>query len=205
MVGLALAYMINLEDSLRSLFWNYCNMETSMVSVERCYAFTEIIQEAENIRDTDEESWPETGSIEFQNYYVKYRPTTELILKNLSFTIRDRERIGIVGRTGSGKSTLCLSLLRILEADSGKILIGGKDIAELGLQTLRSAITIIPQDPTLFEGTLKFNLDPYNKLSKEELMRAVQKAHLDQILKYEGDILNFAVRIFGDKVGTREW
>jgi ABC-type multidrug transport system fused ATPase/permease subunit len=195
MIGLALAYMINLEESLRSLFWNYCNMETSMVSVERCYEYTEIIQEAENVKDTDRESWPETGSIEFQNYYVKYRPTTELILKDLSFTIKGCERIGIVGRTGSGKSTLCLSLLRILEAHSGRIVIDGQDIAELGLQKLRSAITIIPQDPTLFEGSLKFNLDPYEKVSEEELMQAVQKSHLDQILKHDGDILNFMVRI----------
>eukprot|EP00826_Nyctotherus_ovalis_P059778 TRINITY_DN8343_c0_g1_i8.p2 TRINITY_DN8343_c0_g1~~TRINITY_DN8343_c0_g1_i8.p2 ORF type:complete len:200 (-),score=49.13 TRINITY_DN8343_c0_g1_i8:455-1054(-) len=195
MVGLALAYMINLEGSIRSLFWSYCNLETSMVSVERCYAFTEIIQEAESVRENDKAEWPRSGAIEFQNYYVKYRPTTELILKDLSFSIRDGERIGIVGRTGSGKSTLCLSLLRILEAHSGRILIDGENIAEIGLQKLRSAITIIPQDPTLFEGSLKFNLNPYGDLSDEEVMRAVQKANLDQILKYEGDILNFMVNI----------
>jgi len=195
MIGLALAYMINLEDSLGSLFWNYCNVETSMVSVERCYGYTEIIQEADNLKDTDKQSWPETGNIEFQNYYVKYRPTTELILKNLSFTIRDCERVGIVGRTGSGKSTLCLSLLRILEAHSGRIIIDGEDIAGIGLQKLRSAITIIPQDPTLFEGSLKFNLDPYEGVTEEELRQAVKKSHLDQIIKYDGDILNFAVTI----------
>lgn len=187
--------MINLEGSIRTLFWNYCNLETSMVSVERCYAFTEIIQEAENARESDKSEWPRTGAIQFQNYFVKYRPTTELILKDLTFSIRDRERIGIVGRTGSGKSTLCLSLLRILEAHSGRILIDGENIADLGLQKLRSAITIIPQDPTLFEGSLKFNLNPYGDLSDEEVMRAVQKANLDQILKYEGDILNFMVSV----------
>ena len=195
MLGLAFAYLINLEGSIRSLFWNYCNMETSMVSVERCYAFTNLIQEAPNTLDTDKESWPETGKIEFKNYFVKYRPNTEIILKNLSFTINNHEKIGIVGRTGSGKSTLCLALLRILEADSGQIFIDDEDISKIGLQKLRSSITIIPQDPTLFEGPLKFNLDPYGGNSDETLMQAIQKAHLDSILKYEGDILEFKVSI----------
>lgn len=205
MIGLALSYMLNLENDVTDLFWCYCMLETSMVSVERCYDYTHLIQEAANVKETDEESWPETGEIEFRNYSVKYRPDTEIILKNLSFVIKDCEKIGVVGRTGSGKSTLCLTLLRILEATTGQIIIDRKDIAEVGLQKLRSAITIIPQDPTLFEGTLKFNLDPYDKASKEELMDAVKKANLDRILKHEGDVLDCEVIGSKQTVGSRRW
>lgn len=205
MIGLALSYMLNLENDVTDLFWCYCMLETSMVSVERCYDYTHLIQEAPNVKEGDKENWPETGEIEFRDYSVKYRPNTEIILKNLSFAIRDCEKIGVVGRTGSGKSTLCLTLLRILEATTGQIIIDKKDIAEIGLQKLRSAITIIPQDPTLFEGTLKFNLDPYGKATKEELMDAVKKANLDRILKYEGDVLDCEVINKKQRVGTGEW
>jgi ABC-type multidrug transport system fused ATPase/permease subunit len=204
MVGLALSYMLNLENNIGDLFWCYCSLETNMVSVERCYDYTHLIQEAPNVKDSDKESWPETGEIEFSNYSVRYRPNTEIVLKNLTFSIRDCEKIGVVGRTGSGKSTLCLTLLRILEATEGKIIIDKQDIAEIGLQKLRSAITIIPQDPTLFEGTLKFNLDPYGRASKEELMDAVQKANLDRIIRHEGDVLEYEVQENGKNFSAGE-
>jgi len=193
MVGLALAYMMNLENSISSLFWNFCYLETSMVSAERCYEYTEILQEAPSNLETDREDWPTNGSIEFQNYSVRYRPETELVLKDLTFKIKDKEKIGVVGRTGSGKSTLCLTLVRILEAEKGKIIIDGCDISEVGLQKLRSNITIILQDPILFEGSLRYNLDPHGQYSEEILMKAIKKARLDKILKYENNILDFSV------------
>lgn len=118
-----------------------------------------------------------------------------MILKSLSFRIRDGEKVGVVGRTGSGKSTLCLSLLRIIEATAGSIVIDGEDIAEVGLQKLRSAVTIIPQDPTLFEGTLRFNLDPYLTATAERVTQAVQKANLHRILKHNGNVLDFKVDV----------
>eukprot|EP00826_Nyctotherus_ovalis_P036002 TRINITY_DN3149_c0_g1_i3.p3 TRINITY_DN3149_c0_g1~~TRINITY_DN3149_c0_g1_i3.p3 ORF type:complete len:147 (-),score=24.76 TRINITY_DN3149_c0_g1_i3:475-915(-) len=117
MVGLALSYMLNIEGSIGDLFCCYCDLETKMVSAERCYSYTHLIQEAPNVRENDEEDWPRSGKIEFRNYSVRYRENTEMALKSLSFRIRDGEKIGVVGRTGSGKSTLCLSLLRILEEE----------------------------------------------------------------------------------------
>ena len=99
MVGLALSYMLNLEADIRDLFWCYCYLETNMVSIERCYNYTNLIQEAPNVKDTDKENWPEKGEIEFKDYSVRYRPTTEIVLKNLTFSIRDCEKIGVVGRT----------------------------------------------------------------------------------------------------------
>lgn len=99
--------------------------------------------------------WPERGEIKFIDFFVKYRPNLDPVLRGLSVTFAAGEKIGIVGRTGSGKSTIMMSLLRILESFKGQILIDGKDIAKMSLDDLRSAITIILQDPCLFAGNLR--------------------------------------------------
>lgn len=104
--------------------------------------------------------WPEKGEIKFINYKVKYRPNLDLVLRGLTVTFQGGHKIGVVGRTGSGKSTIMMSLLRILEAYEGQIILDGKDISKISLDDLRSKITIILQDPCLFAGTLKENLDP---------------------------------------------
>jgi len=94
--------------------------------------------------------------------HLRYRPTTELVLKGLSFDVKAGTKVGVVGRTGAGKSTISMALSRIVELDQGQILIDGVDISQHDIQQLRSKITVIAQDPTLFTGTLKFNLDPFN-------------------------------------------
>jgi len=109
--------------------------------------------------------WPEKGQIKFENVILKYRPNTDIVLKDLSFTVEPGEKIGVVGRTGAGKSTISLSLSRIVEIVGGYIYIDGVDIRDVDLEVLRSKVTIIPQDPTLFTGTLRFNLDPEEKAS----------------------------------------
>ena len=106
---------------------------------------------------------------------MKYRPDTQIILKNLTLTIKSGEKIGVVGRTGSGKSTLCLCLFRILEPTFGKILIDDVDITKIGLSLLRDSITVIPQDPTLIEGTLRENLDPAGKFTDDEMTFNINK------------------------------
>ena len=119
--------------------------------------------------------WPSEGSIRFENYSVQYRPETEIVLKNLNFEIKPKEKIGIVGRTGSGKSTIALCLFRILEAKEGKIYMDDVDISQIGLKKLRSNITIIPQDPTLMEGSLKFNIDPLNNHTEQEIENVMRE------------------------------
>ena len=142
-----------------------------MVGLERCLAYTKIISERPEHMKIDEtlENWPFEGKIKFENYSVQYRPDTEIVLKNLNLEIEPKQKIGIVGRTGSGKSTIALCLFRILEAKEGKILIDDIDISEIGLNKLRSNITIIPQDPTLMEGSLRFNIDPLHKHTDKEI------------------------------------
>lgn len=100
---------------------------------------------------------------------MKYRPTTEPVLKNLCFEVPKGEKIGVVGRTGAGKSTICISLSRIVELFQGSIEIDGVDIAKIDLQKLREKVTVIPQDPTLFTGSLRFNLDPFETETNERI------------------------------------
>lgn len=123
-------------------------------------------------------AWPTTGTIQFEDYGLQYRKGLDWALKGISISIQDKEKVGIVGRTGAGKSSLALGLFRILEAVKGQICIDGINIAQIGLHELRSRITIIPQDPVLFSGSLRMNLDPFDTCSDEELWRALQLAHL---------------------------
>ncbi len=125
------------------------------------------------------------GNLEFKNYELKYWPETELVLWGLNFEVKAGEKIGIVGWTGAGKSTICLALCRIVEAHQGGIFIDGVDISTIELGYLRSKITIIPQDPTIFEGTLKFNLDPSGDNPDEEILRLINKACLTNLLTWD--------------------
>ena len=121
------------------------------------------------------DNWPQEGKIRFENYSVRYRPTTEIVLKNLNFQIEGNEKVGVVGRTGSGKSTICLCLFRILEPLEGTIYIDDVDITQIGLDILRKNLTIIPQDPCLMEGSLKYNIDPFNKSKDEDIISILKK------------------------------
>jgi len=123
-------------------------------------------------------SWPAQGRIVFDGVFLKYQKFGVAVLKNVSFSIEANEKIGIVGRTGSGKSTLLIALLRIVEICNGKITIDGIDISEIGLKDLRTKIAIIPQEPVLFVGTIRSNLDPFNKSTDEEIWKALKSVHL---------------------------
>jgi ABC-type multidrug transport system fused ATPase/permease subunit len=121
-----------------------------------------------------QENWPLSGKIEFLDYSVRYRPEMPIILKNLNFTVNSKEKVGVIGRTGSGKSTICNCIFRILEASSGQIQIDGKDISKVPLEILRQNITIIPQDPFIFNGTLKYNIDPLGYYSNEKIQSCLK-------------------------------
>jgi ABC-type multidrug transport system fused ATPase/permease subunit len=157
-------------------------MEKKMTKFERIKKTVEVESEKFDQGEKNE-SFGKEGRIEFKNYHLRYRPDTELVLQKLTFKIRAGEKIGIVGRTGAGKSTICLGLCRIIEADFGSIIIDGEDISNVELAHLRKNITIIPQEPTLFEGTLKFNLDPSGTASEEEILRLVKDAQLTKLLE----------------------
>ncbi|KAJ2467820.1 ATP-binding cassette glutathione S-conjugate transporter ycf1 [Coemansia sp. RSA 2337] len=126
--------------------------------------------------------WPETGEIEFRQYRLRYRPDLDLALNDLSFVVHNKEKIGIVGHTGTGKSLLTYALMRLVEADSGSIIIDGVDISTIGLHDLCSCISIIPQDPSLFEGTIRDNLDPTHKYTDDEVWAAIDACQIADLL-----------------------
>ncbi|KAF6731478.1 Canalicular multispecific organic anion transporter 1 [Oryzias melastigma] len=179
LVGLAISYALNITRNLNLLVRLSSELESSIVAVERITEYTQIENEAEWITDhRPPEKWPEEGRLQFINYKVRYRPGLDLVLHGITCDIASSEKIGIVGRTGAGKSSLTNCLFRIIEAADGRILIDDVDISTIGLHDLRNRLTIIPQDPVLFSGTLRMNLDPFDKFSDEELWKALELSHL---------------------------
>ncbi|KAL1970957.1 hypothetical protein VTN77DRAFT_2791 [Rasamsonia byssochlamydoides] len=178
--GLSLTYAVTFTENILWLVRLYAEAQQNMNSVERVKEYLEVDQEAQAIIPDSRPppGWPSQGSVQFIDYSTRYRPDLDLVLKNVSFTVLPGEKVGIVGRTGAGKSSLALALFRGLEAESGQILIDGIDISKIGLQDLRENITIVPQDPTLFTGTIRSNLDPFGLFSDEQIFTALRRVHL---------------------------
>lgn len=178
--GISLSYAISFTENILWLVRLYAMNEQNMNSVERIKEYLDVEQEAVAVVEDNRPatSWPSEGSVEFVNYTTRYREELDPVLRNVTFKIEPRQKVGIVGRTGAGKSSLALAIFRALEAETGKILIDGVDIGLMGLQDLRQAITIVPQDPTLFMGTLRSNLDPFGIFTDEEIFEALRRVHL---------------------------
>ena len=178
--GISLSYAIGFADNMLWLVRLYSENEQNMNAVERIKEYLDVEQEAEAIVEDNRppQNWPANGSVEFINYSTRYREELEPVLKNLTFKIEAHEKIGIVGRTGAGKSSLALAIFRALEATEGKILIDDIDIGQIGLRDLREAITIVPQEPTLFMGTIRTNLDPFDLHTDEEIFAALRRVQL---------------------------
>ena len=178
--GLALTYALTFTQNVLWLVRLYAANEQNMNAVERVQEYIDVQQEAPaRVPDTaPAANWPSHGSIQFIGYGTRYRSDLDLVLENVTFKIEAGEKIGVVGRTGAGKSSMALALFRGLEAEQGKIVIDDVDIGLIGLQDLREAITIVPQDPTLFTGTLRNNLDPFELFTDEEIFTALRKVQL---------------------------
>ncbi|KAF8985597.1 hypothetical protein BGZ46_003292 [Entomortierella lignicola] len=191
LVGLSLTYALSITQTLNWMVRQYTEIESNIVSVERLQEYVELKPEAPEIIEDNRptEDWPAEGRVEFVDYETRYRPGLELVLRGVNCSIRPHEKIGICGRTGAGKSSLTLSLFRIIEAVSGQILVDGKDISKLGLYDVRSRFSIIPQDPVLFAGTIRFNLDPLNTKSDQELWQALEDSYLkDYVTQMDGGL-----------------
>ena len=213
-IGLLLTYSIQLIEQLFDFMQRFGRLSKILVSLERCDNYTKIIQEKYPVLNTDKDlklypsydgkisTFISQGKINFTNYSLKYRPNTPLVLKNLNLEINPQEKIGVVGRTGSGKSTLCLCLFRLLEADEGSISIDDIDISKIGLEILRKNLTIIPQEPTLIEGTLRENVDPSENYSDEKIIEVLKEVGLDDFL--EGKNLEYKIENNGNNISIGE-
>ncbi|XP_016840836.1 multidrug resistance-associated protein 1 isoform X3 [Nasonia vitripennis] len=207
-VGLSISYALQITQTLNWLVRMTSDVETNIVAVERIKEYGETPQEAAwDIPENDpDKEWPSRGSVDFNDFKVRYREGLDLVLNGLTFSVNGGEKVGIVGRTGAGKSSLTLALFRIIEAAGGEILIDNINISKLGLHTLRSRLTIIPQDPVLFSGSLRLNLDPFNKCSDDDLWRALAHAHLKDFVQTLPNGLSHEVTEGGDNlsVGQRQ-
>ncbi|KAM6118909.1 ATP-binding cassette sub-family C member 3 isoform 2-T2 [Phoenicopterus ruber ruber] len=208
LVGLSVSYALQVTVSLNWMVRMTSELETNIVAVERIKEYSETETEAPWIIEgkSPPEDWPSKGELEFVNYSVRYRKGLDLVLKGLNLQVHGGEKIGIVGRTGAGKSSMTLCLFRILEAVKGEIKIDGVKISEIGLHDLRSRLTIIPQDPVLFSGTLRMNLDPFNKYSDEEIWKALELSHLKRFVSSQPSMLDYECSEGGENlsVGQRQ-
>ncbi|KAL3051996.1 hypothetical protein OYC64_002087 [Pagothenia borchgrevinki] len=184
LVGLSVSYALQVTMSLNWMVRMTSDLENNIVAVERVKEYSETKTEAPwEIEDKKPPAdWPMKGNVEFHDYSVRYREGLDLVLKNLTLSVKGGEKIGIVGRTGAGKSSMTLCLFRLLESAAGEITIDDVKISEIGLHDLRSKLTIIPQEPVLFSGTLKMNLDPFEKYSDEELWAVLEHCHLHKFV-----------------------
>ncbi|KAJ7527162.1 hypothetical protein O6H91_16G039700 [Diphasiastrum complanatum] len=208
MAGLAVTYGLNLNQRQSRWVLSLCKMENKIISVERIKQYTIIPSEAAFVIEGSRPSndWPLHGAIDMQDLQVRYSPRTPVVLHGVTCTFPAGKKIGVVGRTGSGKSTLIQALFRMVEPIKGRILIDGLDISTIGLHDLRSKLGIIPQDPTLFEGTVRANLDPLEDHSDLEIWEAVDKCQLGDVLRAKEDKLDSLVSENGENwsVGQRQ-
>ncbi|XP_044750660.1 probable multidrug resistance-associated protein lethal(2)03659 isoform X2 [Coccinella septempunctata] len=180
-VGLAITQAIGLTGMFQWGMRQWSELENQMTSVERVVEYTEVEKEPILNKSESPETWPKNGEIEFRNVFLKYSPSAPYVLKNLNFTVHPMEKIGIVGRTGAGKSSL-ISALFLLTDIEGQILIDGIDTKKITLESMRSKISIIPQEPVLFSGTLRKNLDPFDDYDDEKLWDALDNVELKKVV-----------------------
>ncbi|KIX09957.1 uncharacterized protein Z518_01038 [Rhinocladiella mackenziei CBS 650.93] len=182
MVGLAMSYALQITQSLNWIVRQTVEVETNIVSVERVLEYANLPSEAPDIifRSRPSIGWPAHGQITIKDYSTRYREGLDPVLKDISLSIKSREKIGVVGRTGAGKSSLTLALFRIIEPITGSISIDGLNTSTIGLLDLRRRLAIIPQDAALFEGTIRDNLDPRHVHDDTELWSVLEHARLKE-------------------------
>ncbi|KIW72199.1 hypothetical protein PV04_00411 [Phialophora macrospora] len=177
LAGFALSFALGLSEGVIWFLRQYSNVELDMNATERIVEYSNITIEDQGGVDAPA-AWPTEGNLEVNDLVVSYAPDLPPVLHGLTFSVARNQRVGVVGRTGAGKSSLTLALFRFLEARSGSIHIDGVDISKIKLYDLRSRLAIIPQDPVLFSGTVRSNLDPFDQQTDEELREALARVHL---------------------------
>lgn len=194
-LGLILSYAMNITGMLTWMVRQSVEAENYMNSVERSAFYTEHLpaEAPYNVPEVDdaavEKNWPQRGEVRFENVAMRYREGLPLVLDHINAVIQPGEKVGVVGRTGAGKSSMMIGLFRLVEACDGQIKIDGVNIRTLGLEQLRSHMAIIPQDPVLYSGTIRSNLDPFGNYTDDQLWAVLRKSFLyDAIVSMDGKL-----------------
>lgn len=184
-IGMAMSYGLSLNMSLVMSIQNQCTLVNYIISVERVNQYMHLPSEAPIVieKNRPPTNWPNVGKVDIQDLQIRYRPDTPLVLRGVTCTFQGGHKIGIVGRTGSGKTTLIGALFRLVEPVGGKIVVDGIDISTVGLHDLRSRFGVIPQDPTLFNGTVRYNLDPLCQHTDQEIWEVLGKCQLREAVQ----------------------
>lgn len=203
-IGLVLIYATQVTQYLGFTVRSITEMEGQMSSVERAnYYRRDLPQERpDEVEGAVSKSWPATGNIVFENVEMRYRDGLPLVLKGVNLSINGGEKVGVVGRTGSGKSSLMIALLQMVDIAGGSITVDGVDLASVGLNDVRKRMTIIPQDPVMFSGTIRFNLDPFGEYSDAQVWDALEKSHLKNFVAGLDEGLDAEVTEYGENLSA---
>ncbi|KNA13623.1 hypothetical protein SOVF_112630 isoform A [Spinacia oleracea] len=184
-MGLLLSYALNITGLLTGVLRLASLAENNFNAVERVGTYIDLPSEAPPVIESNRPppGWPSSGSIKFKDVVLRYRPELPPVLHGVSFTVHPSDKVGIVGRTGAGKSSMLNALFRIVELERGMILLDDCDVAKFGLTDLRKVLGIIPQAPVLFSGSVRFNLDPFNEHNDADLWEALERAHLKDVIR----------------------
>ena len=204
--GVSLSYALQITTQLNMLVRVLTELEGMFNAVERVQEYMELPSEPPHEGPDTPENWPTNGEVDIQDVVMSYAVDKPPVLRGLSLKIKPTEKVGVVGRTGAGKSSLFQALFRMMEPTSGKMLFDGIDITKLGLNDVRTAISIIPQEPVLFSGSMRFNLDPFDEYSDVDLWAALDKASLKKLLVAKGQTLDMEILEGGENfsVGQRQ-
>lgn len=207
MAGLSVSYALTITEVMNICVRSITEIESNIVSVERVNEYQKLEPEASWIVENsleNEEKWPTKGKIELEQFSMRYRKNLPLVLKNIDLKINGGERIGVIGRTGSGKSSLTMALYRIIEGESGSIKIDDVEIDSIGLHQLRSKLIIIPQEPVVFSGTLRFNLDPFRQYSDDQIWRCLEICQLKSFAQEDEKTLDRHISEGGKNMSVGE-
>ncbi|OQR83127.1 ATP-binding Cassette (ABC) Superfamily, partial [Thraustotheca clavata] len=199
-LGLTLIYALPIVGKCNAILGSFIATEQNMISVERVQEYSSVPIEITDLTKAPPSSWPMEGHLTIENLFVKYDGI--VALTNVSFEIKAQEKVGICGRTGAGKSSLLHALFRAVPS-TGRIVIDGVDISSISLQTLRSSLCFIPQDATLFRGTVRTNLDPYSTCDDASLWEALKQCCLDQVVGDFPQKLNEPITESGENLFSR--
>ncbi|XP_060065900.1 ATP-binding cassette sub-family C member 5-like [Ylistrum balloti] len=203
---LALTMSLNVTGLAQSFASTFSEVDARFTCIERILEYEGLDKEKETGSDEVEGIWPSQGRITFSNVVMKYRADLDPVLKNISFDILPKQKIGIVGRTGAGKSSLSAALFRLTDLKEGHVMIDGIEIGAVSRKLLRSNLSSIPQDPVLFAGTLRYNLDPFEKYTDTQMWAALEQVHMKEKMKLRDQTLDMYIEENGENfsVGERQ-